>query len=104
MQLKPGRDADRTVHENFFKQSAYQVRKSHTLYLPFYTTDMSDAWKIIESMRGRDQNAQKTFLHNLRVCVYKKLNLRFEEIQVNLFLWATPVDICIAALQTEGKL
>lgn len=101
---RPGRELDKKVAEAYFKIDVALIKKSHVSFLPFYSTQFDDAWQIIENMRDRQPRVRDSFIHNLKILVSQKTNIRFSQTGADLMLWATPIDICLAALAVEGKL
>ena len=94
---------DKEVGEKVFRLDVSMIKKSYSSTLPQYSMYYDDAWKIVEKIRTSSIYMQKAFLDALRGNIKTRVPADFGTVtDMAVFLWATPKDICIAALEIMG--
>lgn len=94
---------DKEVGEKVFRLDVGMIKKSYSSTLPQYSMYYDDAWKIVEKIRASSIYMQKAFMAALRGNLKARVSADFGDVtDMAVFLWATPKDICIAALEIMG--
>jgi hypothetical protein len=110
-EVKPGRELDSIVAEKVMgwkwnAESAWlgdsKWSRTHGdpwSFLPHYSTDIADAWAVVEKLREGNDVELKTLYWGKKTDWWVRLNSGFD---VNTFAETAPMAICKAAILAVG--